>query len=434
MFGRLTGSLPRVMRLGAAAAAMMALGSGMARAQLASDNVPRTRTIAAKEQLDLDMQRSRFRLGPVRFVPGFQVSDTGYNSNLFGVPQNPVGDWTATVNAGSKLIMPFGPKFFFLGDAFPGYTWYAEHPDLSSFSGTAGASIAGYFNRLSFEVGGRGSQSITTHTEQPTPSLSKTVRGFGRLEVDLTSRLAFFTGAEAQRVRETQEELPPTPGFDVRRYNRTDEAAEAGFRYTFGTAWDIAPEVSYTRSDFELNPEERNNESLAYLLGIGYNRPRLFIRIIGGYREGRPYQGSSFPEYSTGVGSFFASYFVSPWLEAKSYGRRYVAYSADNVNPYYFSNNIGLGLNVQVHPRVLLKALAETGDSRYPIPVLFQGADVRRKDEIFVYGGGASVVVLRRLTLSAVVTRRQNNSNIPTNDYSLVQVSTFLTFSGDFLR
>ena len=92
--------------------------------------------------------------------------------------------------------------------------------------------------------------------------------------------------------RETQELAPPTPGFDVTRYNRTDDAVEGGFRFALGSAWDIAPEVSYASSHFELTPEERNNESLAYLLGIGYSRPRLFLRIVGGFREGRPYQGS----------------------------------------------------------------------------------------------------------------------------------------------
>ncbi len=422
------------MRLCAALAAAIALGSGSARAQLASDDVPRTRTIAAKEQLDLDMQRSRFHLGPVRFLPGFEVSNAGYNSNVFGHPQNPVGDWTATVNVGTKLILPFGSKVFFLGDAYPGYTWYASHSDLSHFAGTAGASIAGYFNRLSFEIGARGSESVTIHTEQPTPSLAKVIRGYGRVDVDLTSRLAFFAGGEERQVRETQKEVPLPTGFDVARYNRTDDAVEGGFRYALGSGWDIAPEVQYTTSHFVLTPEERNNTGLAYLLGIGYNRPRLFLNLVGGYREGRPYQGSSFPSYSTGVGSFFVSYFVTPWLEAKGYGRRHVAYSSDTVNPYYFSNQIGGGLNIQVLSRVLLKAFAETSESRYPIPVAFQGSAIKRKDKLVSYGGGASVILLRRLTLTALVSQKKNDSNIPTTDYSVVQVSTFLTFSGEFLR
>lgn len=426
-----------VLRLGTLATAVVAatvLASSPARAQLASDDVPRVRTIPAKEQLDLDMQRSRFRLGPVRFLPGFEVSEAGYNSNLFGRPQNPIRDWTATVSAGTKLMLPFGPKLFFIGDAYPGYTWYATNSNLSRFAGTAGASIAGFFNRLSFEVGARGSQRIRVHTEQPTPSLTRTFRGFGRVEVELSSRLAFFAGAEEHRVRETQQGVPPTIGYDVARYNRTDDAFEGGFRYALTPAWDIAPEVSYTTSRFELTPDERNNKSLAYLLGIGYNRPRLFLRIVGGYREGRPYQGSSFPNYSTGVGSFFVSYFVTPGLEVKGYGRRYVAYSADTVNRYYFSNHIGGGLNVQVLPRLLLRAFGDTGTNRYPIPVASSNGVVRREDKPFSYGGGASVILLRRLTLTALVTQKKNDSTNPRNEYSLLQVSTFLTFSGEFLR
>ena len=103
-------------------------------------------------------------------IPGLRH---GVQQQSLRKPQNPAGDWTATVNAGTKLIVPFGPKFFFLGDVFPGYTWYADTSRPEHLLRNGGSFDRGYFNRLSFEVGGRGSQSVTTHTEQPTPSLSQ---------------------------------------------------------------------------------------------------------------------------------------------------------------------------------------------------------------------------------------------------------------------
>ena len=154
----------RAARFGVALALGVAFGLGSARAQLVSDVVPRERIIPTKEAVDTDMANSRFRLGPVRLLPGFDVSNAGYNSNVFGHPQNPVGDWTATVNVGTRLIVPFGSKFYLLGDVFPGYTWYATYTDLSNFTGTAGASFAGFFNHLSFEVGARGTEAIVVHS------------------------------------------------------------------------------------------------------------------------------------------------------------------------------------------------------------------------------------------------------------------------------
>src|SRR6266481_2784696 len=81
-------------RFGAVFVAGIALGFGSARAQLVSDVVPTDRIVGSKELLDTDITNSRYRLGPVRLLPGFELSNAGYSSNVFGQPQHPVGDWT----------------------------------------------------------------------------------------------------------------------------------------------------------------------------------------------------------------------------------------------------------------------------------------------------------------------------------------------------
>ena len=424
----------RAVHFGAALALVAAFGLGSARAQLVSDVVPRDRIIPTKELLDTDMANSRFRLGPVRLLPGFDVSNAGYNSNVFGHPQNPLGDWTATVNVGTKLIVPFGSKFFLLGDFFPGYTWYATYTDLSNFTGTFGASFAGFFNRLSFQVGARGTEDIVVQSEVPTPTLAKTGHAFAKMDVDLTSGFALFVDAEGAQVRESQQGVPLPDRSFVQRYNRTDEAISGGVRYIVGSGWTIAPEVQYTTTRFVLSPDERNNSSLGYLLGASLNRPNFYLNLVGGYREGRAYQGSTFPDYATPVGSYFVSYFIRPWLELRSFGSRRVAYSVDIFNPYYFGMGIGGGLNIQVASRVLLKVFGGVGQSKYPIAQPFGGSEVQRLDKLNNYGGGASVILSRRLTLTALATQKTDVSNIPTANYSILQYSTFLTFTGDFLR
>ncbi len=200
-----------------AAARLLGAAFGLAipsllRGQLVSDEVPRDRTVTAQEQLDEDLKDSRFHLGPMRLLPGFEVNNAGYNSNVFGSQFNPVGDWTATLGLGTKVIIPFSSKIYFVGDAFPTYTWYANFSNLDTWGGHAKASIAGYFNRLSFEFGGNGFQGIAAPTpEQPQPTLEKTADAFAHVEVDLTHKLGLFLGGEAERVRQTQEG-PVSPG------------------------------------------------------------------------------------------------------------------------------------------------------------------------------------------------------------------------------
>jgi hypothetical protein len=405
------------------------------KAQLTSDEVPIGRTITAQEALKADLDNSRFRLGPFRFVPGFALTNAGYNNNLFGSTVNPTGDWTATIAAGTKVIVPFSSKVYLLGDAFPSYTAYASFSDLNHFGGAAHASVAGYFNRLSIEAGGSGFSGVVAPTpEQPAPTIEKSVFVFAKLEVDLTKRISFFGGGEGQEVRQNQTGVPLKDRSNVERNNRTDDAFNGGLRFSLGSAWTIAPELQYTTTRFVETPDERNNESIGYLMGASYTGNKFYLNLIGGYREGKPYQGSTFPSYATPVGSFFASYFLRPWLELRGYGHRTVTYSITVTNPYYFGNLIGGGLNIQVLKQVLLRGFGETGENKYPILQTVAGAEFRRIDKLVTYGGGASVILYKNLTLTGLVSQRQDRSSIPLNDYSILQYSTFLTFTGEFMR
>jgi hypothetical protein len=405
------------------------------RAQLVSDVVPRERIVPEQMQIQSDMERSRMRLGPIRLIPGFQVSNLGYDSNPTGSPEDPQGAFTATVAAGTKLVVPLGSKMFLLGSAYPSYTYYEGYSRLSNWGGLANASVAGYFNRMSIQAGGTWFQSVSQPSdEQQSPILNKTESVFGKVDIELTRRLFLFGGATAQKVQGDQLEAPPPDQLPAAFNDRTDEAFQGGFRFDIGANWQVAPEVQYTTSNFVLQKDERNNTSTGYLLGVSYDQPRLFVNVIGGYREGRPWNGSSFPTYSEPVGSFFVSYFLRSWLEIQGYGYKRVSYSLNVSNQYYLSDNIGGGINVQVGPHILLKALATTGDNRYPNPVDVEGMPVRRVDEIVRFGGGASIKVYKRMVLTAIVTQRDNNSTIPENNYTVLQFGTFLSFSGEFMR
>ena len=73
-----------------------------------------------------------------------------------------------------------------------------------------------------------------------------------------------------------------------------------------------------------------------------------------------------FPNYSTGVGSFFVSFFPISWLELQGYGHRKVSYSLTIANPYFFENRIGGKINIQLGPRILISGYGLTGPNNYP--------------------------------------------------------------------
>ena len=139
---------------GGLVALALSLPPAFVSAQLTTDQVPLQRTVPAEVEVQAELERSRLRLGPVRVLPWFAVPNFGYNNNIFGSSENPVGDWLATVGAGARFYLPIGSKTFFRLDALPQYTWYKDLSVRDQWGGRGEAAYLAFFNRLSFQLSG----------------------------------------------------------------------------------------------------------------------------------------------------------------------------------------------------------------------------------------------------------------------------------------
>ena len=434
-------SRPRSLSLRPLALAAMLAMAATLRAQsggpsLSSDSVPLERTIPDRERVANDIASARYHLGPIRLLPAFAVHDAGYNSNVFGTSQDPVGDWTATVTAGSRFLLPMGSKFVLVADAFPEYTWYASLKERDQWGGNYGGSLYGFFNRVTTEFGGRYTQRYYIYSSEITsPVFTTTEDGVAKVEVELGTHWSVFGLGEINRVRYEQIQGPPEQEIGVQQNNRTAWAGRGGLRYRISPEVQIAGMAEGTWADFQVEQRLRNNTSTAYLGSLEYSRPRLFINVVGGFREGQGEDSVLFPRYSTGVGSFFASFFALSWLELQTFGHRQVAYSITAINPYYFENRLGGKINIQVGPRLLLSGYGLRGPNNYPRlePVPNVGL-VRRRDMQSNYGGGFSVLAWRPLVLTGLYTRTETTSNIPGNSRGYDRYTVFLSFSGVLQR
>jgi len=412
---------------------LAALAAGSARAQLISDDVPQVRTIPAKEEVDADMQAARFHLGPIRMIPTITVRDAGYDNNVFGTTVNPISDWSFTVRGGLRFIVPFGTKIYLRAAALPEYTWYDKLEERRGFGGLYEASLYGFFNRMTVQLRGYDQETFVQYSsEVPTKVLTRTQDASGGFEIEILRRLAFFAKAEGMRSRYSTE--GQIPGDPVNLNDRTDTSVRGGPRYYVTPDWSVSAAVEQTWSDFVNQPLVRDNQSRAYLLGVQYVRPRLFFNLSGGYRTGDPRDGSLYPSYSTGTGSFFASFFALRWLEFQAYGRRRVQYSLSTDNPYYFENRIGGQINLEVLDRVLLRAYGEAGPNQYPVGQVNDGVVTHRRDQVTLFGGGASMVVVRPVVLTALVTRTEYNGNVPGNDRTITRFTLMMAFNGEYVR
>jgi len=420
-------SSPR--RFGAALALAFALAAGVARAQLTSDDIPQERTITPREQIDLDIQRSRFRLGPIHLLPSFAITNAGYDSNVFGTAADPVSDWTFTVRGGLRFLLPMGTKMYFRVDALPQYTWYDKLTARRTFGGIANASLYGFFNHMTLELNGYGSQDFQVYsTELSSRVLTKTAGGVGNVEVQISPAVSAFGRGEVQRVRYDD----AGQVVEVSSTDHTDTAARGGVRYRISPDWSVSAAYEHTWTDFVNDPELRNNESQAYLMGLNYNRPRFFFGVSGGWREGRPKDGSSFIPYGTPTGSFFASFYATRWLEIQANGKRGVSYSVTESETYFIENQIGGGINIQPAARVLLKGYASTGPNQYPRS---PGDPAGRRDERTLFGGGLSVLLTDRAVLTGLITRIDTvSSSSAVGDSAVTRYTLGVSLSGELAR
>jgi hypothetical protein len=420
-------------------AAQQAAGGGVGGPGLLSDSVPLSRTVPEKEQVQDEMGRARMRLGPARVLPSFSVWNAGYDSNVFGTAENQVSDWTISVNAGATFLVPLGNKFVFRADAFPQYTWWRELTERDRFGGRYNGSVYGFFNRMTVEFdGGYFEQYHLYSSEVDTQVFQKSITGTAKVDVQLTSRLGLFGSGGYQDVNYDQIEGPPDQEVRVPINDRTAWGGRGGLRYNLSPDWSVGAVGEGTWADFKITPEIRNNTSNAALMSVNFNRPRFFVNLLGGWRQGTGVDPTYFLHYSTGVGSFFVSYFPISWLELQGLGHRQVAYSLTLTNPYYFENRIGGKVNIQVGPRILLSGYGTTGPNNYPRaqPVVVDGETVllKRRDEALQYGGGFSIIVYRPIVLSARATHTSFDSNVETDNRSYTRYTVMISFSGTFQR
>jgi len=400
-----------------------------ATAQLASDRVPHERVLPIDEEIRHQLETSRFRFGIFRLQPTISVKDFGYDNNVFGTTDavEPVSDWHASVAGGTSFIVPGGTKLYFRGMLIPEYTYYQKLAARRSWGGEYGASLLGLFNRMTVEAGVHSlTQFQSVNSEIERPALGTRADLPVNLEIEILRRLSLFGTAEGEHQRYDVDVDP-----SLRSLERNETLGRGGIRYHLTSYFDISAAAEKTTTKFLIN-DTRNNESNAFIAGLHYDRPRSYINLSIGTREGKGAGPgiNTFPEYSETTGSYYAFHELSSGITLDVYGRRGVEYSLTVQNPYFFETRNGAGIVLPVGHRLALRAFGEMGPNSYPIPV----NGVKRTDDVTTWGGGFSMRLYRSLVLSTIASNTNYDSTLDSNNRSVFRVTTVVTASTGFFR
>ncbi len=398
-------------------------------AQSIGDTVPRSRTIPLRQEVKSQVTDSRYVLGPFRIQPTLSIQSLEYNNNIFGSSDHPVSDYTSTVTGGARFIAPFGQKLFLRGEFLPEYHWYARHADQRSVGGVYNASAFALFNRMSVEADGTRSATLPVVSSE-TQRVARENFSAARIktEVDVLPRISVFAGAAFQQHRLRSPSKLPSDFFEVSQLDRRDVQAQTGVRYYVTTFFDVSAALETTRSRFEAQAAQRNNYATAYLIGLHYDLPRIFLNLSAGRRMGRPLDGSTFPAYSTATGSWFASYFLSVPAEVQAYGHRGIVNGLAVETPYFFETRSGVAVNWQAGRRFVFRTFGEIGNNRYSNPSFSAGTSVTRADRVATYGAGLSTPLYHDLWFTVLASRDRFNSNFAEFDRSLFKVTSALVY------
>ncbi len=389
--------------------------------------------MSGKESIQAQAERYRYRLGPLRFSPVLRLYNAGYDSNVFGLPAPlEVARYTASVAGGFRWLIPAGSKFYVVGDAVPAYIWYQDLAGRSFFGGNYSAYLLGFFNRATLRVGGYNSKALQYISSRTTaPVIQTTLDGSIKMDVEFASNFFLYANVEYARLRfgnsDFSGEIVDTNGLQ-----RSEGSAGAGIRYRFSSALNVGLGYEKTITEFVFFPELNDNQSDAYLVTIHYDRPRFYLTLAGGYRQGKPYNGSSFASYSTPTGGYFVSYNLTRTVELQAYGDRRETYGL--LVPSFLATRYGGGIHFQVHRNIQLRAVGIWGTNTYGSTTSGDTVTPGHTDKTLDYGGGVSTTIFRKVVWTITATESQFTSPLPGLDRKAFRVLTSFSFDNLFYR
>jgi hypothetical protein len=413
-------------------AALPALG------QISTQTPPSERTLPEGEQIEREMATARFRLGPVRLLPFFRLYNMGWTNNALVTSEGTVDDYTASVSAGTRLVVPFGRKLFFRAYLAPTYDWYYRTEALRGFGGSYSGELLGLFNRLTVGAGGGYSEKISTvSSEVARDVFNTTASGTAKVEVKVLDRLSLFGGAEFARLKQ-EDPNANTPGLaPVSDLDRTETAYRGGIRYAFSSvlSFGVMGEVVGIRFDQDAELRDGNARSLSFV--ARYDRERFFVEATVGATELKAVTPNEyFPESRGMTYAYFVSYFLSRPLELQVRGSRRPVASLFLDNPYYLETRNGVTARLAVGRRLSFRATGELGSNAYvnPVIVVETGEVVVRRDAATSYGGGFDFRVSRSVSVGLILTKDRWDSNIDYYDRETLRVTAGLSITTDFSR
>lgn len=375
---------------------------------LAASTILAGPALAAAQESEDPADSAWFRIGPVHLTPSLSIRDVGVDNNVFNDSDDPVKDFSATINPEVRGGMRLGPARITAGTSV-GFVYYSRYKNQESVNTLHEAEIEVPLNRLrpfaGFELvrtRARPGFEIDARARRSEPAF----RGGAEIRVSGTTSVRIT----ARRTRTEFDEGELFLGRDLAEtLNRQTNSAAASLHFSLTplTSLVIASEAERTR--FDANPA-RDSNGLRLSSGFEFAPDALLhgsafvgYRSLDGIGGGLP----PFSGISTAVG---LGYVFRGSMRIDGRFDRDVGYSFEDVAPYYLATGGSITVTQQVVGPVDVTGTLTRQSLKYR--ALDPASSANRVDVVHTLagGGGYRVGESTRVGLNVEYTERTSNT------------------------
>ena len=371
-------------------------------------------------ELDYVQKNTKLRIGPFRIFPSFNLTDVGYDDNVYYQQEddNPVSDYTATFSPQFKLYFLFRNKLILSLTENPEYVYYYKEKRERRWNNTLSSELKLLFlNR--FVLSGsysyqdrryRASSEFDVRANELRESYK------GSLFYETPRRTSFGVSASLDKISYEDITLPGEDMYLSCDLNRQER--EGNFQFYYRVFSDSLFFVSggYSEYNFEYI-QSQWRDSYSYQVFSGIRFP-LFGRMRGalslGYRKLLPRQEGK-KGFSGLIGNTSFAFRIMRFGLRFQYARDFrFSYWTDSI--YYIEDRYGSGVSFYLSRFLRLDYNFLYGENNYPEITIVQLPDghfkeIKRKDIYRIHTAGFVLRIIKRTGIGIMVNIWERESN-----------------------
>jgi len=388
-------------------------------------------------QVDAIRDRTKFRLGPLRFVPEFRLTDVGYDTNIYfaGEQREPVADFTATLSPELRGYWLASPTIIVWGVENPEYLAFARTEALRAFSNSVSGGLRWLLLRrfsLSAEY------HDLSHVRRVQSELDHRIRDTSRggsaslfFETPRGTAIGASYGLDDYRYRDVASGVPD-PAYGVALDRRETRAAFETYYRVFSRSYFFSL-LTWTRYEFRSEVSAGRDADSVEASG-GFRFPLVGLArgtVRFGWKSLRPDDPlrTSFSGLVAGTSINLRLGRVALNLGLD----RDIAFSYIESAYYYLDTRSRAGLSLYLLRDLRLDAAFNIGRMSYPEPqeIWVDGAPVvidRRRDDQWDLSFGPVFRISGTTGLGATFNIYRRTSNAPGFDVRRKFIGAFITY------